>query len=274
MGRSLTNSLHNPGRGHVPRGAQAAGLFSGDLVEKERGSPATVVSTASPRASSTHGEQEPARVGMASSTSTACSPEIEVSSTKPDNENRQPVEIGAPESPTPSSFTATSPSTMCGRQTFKWESGERQTAVACDTRSELEHSEHHQHAPVVRQALTVRPGVLPHRGYVQATRERERRLSAPCSIRTIAPIRARSCGWPVLHGERHCRTSSVLPDDIRMSRSLLPEKVHAATQRPPDDWLRELVRLLMDEHGLQDGPSHGTSTRVFSFTNHTVLQRR
>ena len=111
--------------------------------------------------------------------------------------------------------------------------------------------------------------------YVQAILAKQRaRPSARCSTRTThVPGQGIKAEAAVLHGvgdaSGHHPPLLVTHD---ASFDDFPEKVALQlNDTHPTIGVPELMRLLMDEHGLGWTKSWDITTRVFSFTNHTVL---
>jgi starch phosphorylase len=58
----------------------------------------------------------------------------------------------------------------------------------------------------------------------------------------------------------------------RVSPRAIPRKVfHSAQRHPPSGECAELMRLLLDEHGLAWEPGLDVTQKTFAYTNHTLL---
>ena len=166
-----------------------------------------------------------------------------------------------------------------GRQAFRWNAGEQVTAVAYDN-------------PIpgfaTRNCINLRLwAAKPSRefdleafntgDYVQAILAKQR---AETLSSVLYPDDRTSEGKELRLKQQHFFVSATLQDVVRRyaevhgngSWDLLPEKVaFQLNDTHPSIAVPELMRLLMDDHGLGWTKAWELCTKVFAFTNHTVL---
>ena len=166
-----------------------------------------------------------------------------------------------------------------GRQAFKWESGEEVTAVAYDTPIPGWNTPN----TINMRLWSAKPSrefdleSFNTGDYVQAilAKQRAETISA-----VLYPDDRTYQGKELRLKQQFFMVSATLQDIIRRylvthkdeSFEHFPEKVALQlNDTHPTIGVPELMRLLMDEHGLGWTKSWDITTRVFSFTNHTVL---
>jgi starch phosphorylase len=166
-----------------------------------------------------------------------------------------------------------------GRQAFRWESGEEVTAVAYDTPIPGWNTPN----TINMRLWSAKPSrefdleSFNTGDYVQAilAKQRAETISA-----VLYPDDRTYQGKELRLKQQFFMVSATLQDIIRRylvthkddSFDHFPEKVALQlNDTHPTIGVPELMRLLMDEHGLGWTKSWDITTRVFSFTNHTVL---
>ena len=165
-------------------------------------------------------------------------------------------------------------------QVFKWDSGEEVTAVAYDT--PIPGGTRPTRSTCVcgprnpRASSTSSPAK--HRDHVQAilAKQRAETISA-----VLYPDDRTYQGKELRLKQQFFMVSATLQDIIRRylvthgdTFDEFPTKVALQlNDTHPTIGVPELMRLLMDEHGLGWTKAWDITTRVFSFTNHTVLPR-